>query len=68
MDPALRNRLKAHAALSGKTMKEWLTEAILTKIEDEIDVTEGLEALADTEGTMSLEEYLQSRQDRKIQG
>ena len=61
IEPALRNRLKAFAALRGKTMKEWLTEAIIAKLEDEIDAAEGLAALSDTEGTISLEAYLESR-------
>jgi len=61
IEPELRNRLKAFAALRGKTMKEWLTEAIIAKLEDEIDAAEGLAALSDTEGTMSLEAYLESR-------
>jgi len=56
--PELRNRLKAQAALQGKTMKEWLTEAIITKLEDEIDATEGMASLAETEGTVSLDEFL----------
>ncbi len=61
IEPELRNRLKAFAALRGKTMKEWLTEAIIAKLEDEIDAAEGLADLSDTEGTMSLEAYLESR-------
>jgi predicted DNA-binding protein len=61
IEPELRNRLKAFAALRGKTMKEWLTEAIIAKLEDEIDAAEGLAALSDTEGTISLEAYLGSR-------
>ena len=61
IEPALRNRLKAFAAFRGKTMKEWLTEAIIAKLEDEIDAAEGLAALSDTEGTISLEAYLESR-------
>ncbi|MDP2919543.1 MAG: hypothetical protein Q8O43_04920 [Dehalococcoidia bacterium] len=64
IEPGLRNRLKAFAALKGKTMKEWLTEAIIAKLEDEIDAAEGLAALADTEGTKSLEAYLESRKHR----
>ena len=59
--PELRNRLKAVAALKGKTMREWLTEAIIEKLEDEIDAGEGLAALGDTEGSMSLDSYLISR-------
>ena len=61
IEPELRNRLKAFAALRGKTMKEWLTEAIIAKLEDEIDAAEGLAAFSDTEGTISLEAYLESR-------
>ncbi len=62
IEPELRNKVKAFAALKGKTMKDWLTEAIIAKLEDEIDASEGLASLADTEGTMSLEGYLESRQ------
>ena len=62
IEPELRNRVKAFAALKGKTMKDRLTEAIIAKLEDEIDASEGLASLADTEGTMSLEAYLESRQ------
>jgi predicted DNA-binding protein len=65
IEPELRNRLKAMAALKGKSMKEWLTEAIIAKLEDEIDATEGLAALADIEGTVSLENYLESRKTNK---
>jgi len=61
IEPELRNRFKAVAALQGKSMKEWLTEAIISKLEDEIDAADGLAALADAEGTMSLEAYLKSR-------
>ncbi len=63
IEPELRNRVKAFAALRGKTMRDWLTEAIIAKLEDEIDASEGLASLADTEGTLSLEEYLKSRRD-----
>ena len=63
VEPELRNRFKAVAALQGKTMKEWLTEAIIAKLEDEIDAADGLAALADTEGSMSLEAYLKSRKE-----
>ncbi|MDD4924326.1 MAG: hypothetical protein PHF74_05780 [Dehalococcoidales bacterium] len=65
IEPELRNRLKAMAALKGKSMKEWLTEAIIAKMEDEIDATEGLTALADVDGTISLEDYLESRKTNK---
>ncbi len=61
IEPELRNRVKAFAALKGKTMRDWLIEAIITKLEDEIDSSEGLASLADAEGTMSLDSYLESR-------
>jgi hypothetical protein len=64
IDPELRNRVKSEAALQGKTMKEWLTEAIIEKLEDDIDIREGLTALKDKEGTITLEEYIKSR--RKV--
>ena len=64
IDPGVRNRVKAVAALKGKTMKEWLTEAIIAKLEDEIDAAEGLAALADTAGSMSLEAYLKSGRNK----
>jgi len=61
IEPELRNRMKAFAALKGKSMRDWLTEAIIAKLEDEIDSSEGLASLADAEGTMSLEAYIASR-------
>ena len=64
LDPKLRNHVKAAAALRGITMKGWLTEAITEKLEDETDAAIGLAAMADTEGTMTLEEYRKSRGDR----
>jgi len=64
IEPELRNKVKAFAALEGKTMKGWLTEAIIAKLEDEIDASEGLASLAETAGTMSLEVYLESRRGR----
>jgi len=62
IETELRNRVKAFAALKGKTMRDWLTEAIIAKLEDEIDASEGLASLAEAEGTMSLEAYLKSWQ------
>jgi predicted DNA-binding protein len=62
IEPELRNRVKAFAALKGKTMRDWMTEAIIAKLEDEIDASEGLASLAEAEGTVSLESYLESRQ------
>ncbi len=64
IDPEVRKRVKALAALKGETMKDWFTEAIIAKLEDEIDSNEGLASLANSEGSMSLEAYLQSRKEK----
>jgi hypothetical protein len=61
IEPELRNHIKAEAALQGKTMKEWLTEAIVSKLEDDIDIRESNEALKETEGTIELREYMKLR-------
>lgn len=58
IDPELRNRVKAVAALQGKTMKQWLVEAIIKKLEDDIDAREDLTTLGDIEDTTSLRGYL----------
>jgi len=61
IDPGFRNRIKAFAALKGKTLRDRLTEAIIAKLEDGIDTSAGLASLANTEGTLFLESYLESR-------
>jgi len=58
IDPELRNRVKAMAALQGKTMKQWMVEAIIEKLEDDVDAREGLATLGDVEDTTSLRGYL----------
>jgi hypothetical protein len=63
IDPELRNRVKAVAALEGKTMKEWLTEAVIEKLEDDIDAREGLAALGDVKGTILLKDYISSSKE-----
>jgi hypothetical protein len=65
IEPDLRNKVKAFAALKGKTMKDWLTEAIIAKLEDEIDAAEGIASLADIEGTLSLETYVSLRNSKR---
>ena len=64
IDTVVRNRVKVLAALKGKTMKEWLTEAIIAKLEEDIDAAEGLASLGDIEGSMPLDAYLKSRQNK----
>lgn len=58
IDPELRNRVKAMAALQGKTMKQWMVEAIIEKLEDDVDAREDLATLGDVEDTTSLRGYL----------
>ena len=67
--PELRNRVKAVAALQGKTIKDWLTAAIVEKLEDDIDAREGLATLGDKDGTVSLKQYLHTQKGtRSVQG
>ncbi|MDO8715196.1 MAG: hypothetical protein Q7J73_00030 [Dehalococcoidales bacterium] len=61
IEPDLRNKVKAFAALKGKTMKDWLTEAIITKLEDEIDISESLADIANDEDAIPLEDFLKAR-------
>jgi hypothetical protein len=44
-------------------MKNWMTEAIIQKLEDDIDAREGLATLGDKEGTVSLKDYLKTHKD-----
>jgi len=44
-------------------MRHWLIEAIVARLEDAIDASEGLTSLANSEGTVSLENYLAARKD-----
>jgi len=60
VDPELRNRFKAAAALKGKTLRDWVIEALIDRLEDEIDAREGLAVLGEVEGTVPLREYLSS--------
>ncbi len=54
IEPELRNRMKAVASLHGKTMRDWVTEAIVEKLEDDIDAREGLAVLGEVEDTIPL--------------
>jgi uncharacterized protein (DUF1778 family) len=60
VDPELKNRFKAAAALKGKHLREWVIETLIAKLEDEIDAREGLAVLGEVEGTVSLRQYLSS--------
>jgi hypothetical protein len=58
IDPDLRNRVKAAAALQGKTMRQWMVDAITEKLEGDANATEGVATLGDVEGKTSLRGYL----------
>lgn len=65
IDPGLRNRVKAFAALQGKTIKEWITEAIVAKLEDDIDISESLADMASDEDAIPLEDFLKEHQAKR---
>jgi len=44
-------------------MKEWLAEAEIAKLEDEIGAAKDLASLDEAEGSMLLEAYLKSRKN-----
>jgi len=58
IDPELRNRVKAVAALEGKTMRQWMVETITEKLEGDSGARENLTTLGDVENTTSLRGYL----------
>jgi hypothetical protein len=67
IDPELRNRVKAVAALQGKTMRQWMVEAISEKLEGDVAAGESSVTLGDVEGTPSLRGYLQpKRRGRRL--
>ncbi len=45
LDPRLWRRLQQEAELAGLSPDEWIEEAVIAKIEDAVDVREGLAAL-----------------------
>ncbi|MEK7354079.1 MAG: DUF6290 family protein [Chloroflexota bacterium] len=63
--PALLHNARHFARLHGETLKKWLTAAIIAKLEDEIDAAAALEAMSDDEDTISLEDYIKSRETSK---
>jgi hypothetical protein len=58
IDPELRNRVKAVAALEGKTMKQWMVETITEKLEGDVNARKNLAGLGDVESATSLRGYL----------
>jgi hypothetical protein len=60
-------KLRRLAFEKRKSMSSLLREAVLQMLEDEEDIRDGMQALADEEGTISLEEYEMKREGRKPQ-
>jgi Arc/MetJ-type ribon-helix-helix transcriptional regulator len=50
------------------SLAELVREAVLEFLEDEEDISEGLKALADEEGTITWEQYQGRRADKESQG
>jgi len=50
------------------SMAKLLRDAALEILEDEQDIREGLKALADDKGTVSLEDYRRQRKERELRG
>ena len=48
------------------SMAKLLRDAALEILEDEEDIREGLKALAETEGTVTWEQYQKGRQERQV--
>jgi predicted DNA-binding protein len=57
-------RLRRLAFEQRTSMAKLIRDAALEILEDAEDVREGSKALADTEGTMTWEEYLKRRRER----
>jgi hypothetical protein len=67
IDLELRNRVKAAAALQGKTMRQWMIDAIAEKLEGDASAGEGVATLGDVESSTSLRGYLApKRRGRRI--
>jgi len=63
ISPELWERCKAEAARAGTTVNGWAAEALIEKLEDAIDVREGLEALAEPDESVPWEEL---KAERKV--
>ncbi|MBI2917912.1 MAG: hypothetical protein HYY01_07930 [Chloroflexi bacterium] len=70
IDPRLHRNIKGSAAKQGVTLKDWITEAIIRRLEDEIDLTEGLASLAEPGENIPWEqakaEYEALRRQREV--
>ncbi|MBI2872410.1 MAG: hypothetical protein HYY00_04380 [Chloroflexi bacterium] len=58
-------RLRRLAFEQRTSMAKLLRDAALEVLEDEEDIREGLKALSDEEGTVTWEQYQETRQERR---
>jgi len=49
-------RCKAEAALAGQTLNDWVIDALVRKLEDAIDIREGLQSLQEPGQSISWDE------------
>jgi predicted DNA-binding protein len=61
-------RLRRLAFEQRTSMAKLLRDAALEILEDEYDVSWGLQALADEEGTITWEQYQSQRKERELRG
>jgi predicted DNA-binding protein len=61
-------RLRQLAFEQRTSMAKLLRDAALEILEDEYDVSWGLQALADEEGTITWEQYQSQRKERELRG
>ena len=61
-------RLRRLAFEQRTSMAKLLRDAALEILEDEEDIGEGLEALADEDGTITWEQYQLRRKERELRG
>jgi len=61
-------RLRRLAFVQRTSMAKLLRDAALEILKDEEDISEGLKALADEEGTITWEQYQRRRKEREPQG
>lgn len=59
IDPRLWRRLQQEAELVGLSAEEWLEEAVVAKIEDAVDIREGIAALEEPGEDITLEQLME---------
>lgn len=68
LTPEQHERLRRLAFEQRTSMAKLIRDTAIEILEDEEDIHDGLKALADTKGTLTLSEYQQKRQKRERRG